>query len=268
MRQLSLSEIKENELRILLELQKICTRHGLKLYLCGGTLLGAVRHQGFIPWDDDIDVCLPRRDFDRLTDFEDELPDWLTMLSHKKGNYYRPFIKIIDKTTLVETEHKFVVDQNAKSIWIDVLPVDALPSDEKEVEKIYRRTKRLRQINSMSRAIIGKGESHFRAIVKIIPCLLARMIGSDYWLSQIDKLARRCKWEESDYVGIISMGLYGPAERMPKGEYEISTDVRFEGHVFQTMSCWDSYLANLYHDYMKLPPEEQRYTHEFKAFRI
>ena len=177
-------------------------------------------------------------------------------------------MKIIDKTTLIESDNQYGVDQNAKSIWIDVLPVDALPSDEKEVERIYRRAKQLRQINRMSRAIIGRGKSRFRSAVKIIPCLVARTIGSDYWLNRIDILTRSCKWDESDYVGIISMGLYGPAERMPKAEYEISTDICFEGHVFQTMSCWDSYLKNLYHDYMKLPPEEARRTHEYRAYKL
>lgn len=268
MEQMTLDEIKACELNLLLELQKLCERHGLKLYLCGGTLLGAVRHRGFIPWDDDIDVCLPRRDFDRLLQFEDELPEHLEFLSPQKGNLSRPFIKLVDKRTRVVNDVDYLTDKNAPCVWIDVLAVDALPADEKELRRVYRRAAWLRLGNERSKAVIGRGATWGRAVAKIPWVVFARLVGSKRWLKKIDRLTSERDWDKSDYVGILAMGLYGPAERMPKAGFEAEDEVEFEGHRFRCMSCWDFYLHNLYHDYMQLPPEAKRHRHDFSAWRL
>ena len=84
----------------------------------------------------------------------------------------------------------------------------------------------------------------------------------------IDRLVRELDWDTAEYVGIIAMGRYGTAERMPKDGYEAEAEVVFEGHRFRCMSCWDLYLHNLYHDYMQLPPEAKRHKHSFNAWRL
>lgn len=251
---------------MLLALQRICDAHQLKLYLCGGTLLGAIRHKGFIPWDDDIDVCLPRRDYDRLLEYANELPDNYKLLCYENKTLYRPFIKIVDTTTRIVNSEEFVIDQNAPSVWIDVLPVDALPSDAAEVKKIYKKTLNLRRTLYRSRSIPGKGRTKLRALAKILPVYYAKKRGADHWINRINELAKKTDWETADYVGIITIGIYGAKERMPKKGFEDGCDVTFEGHTFRTMSCWHDYLSNLYGNYMELPPESERHTHSISAY--
>ena len=126
MKRLNLDEIKDIELSLLIEFDKLCKKNGLYYTLCGGTLLGAVRHRGFIPWDDDIDILMPRPDYDRLLNnlYIDRrtLPTHMEFVSWKEGSSNFLFIKLMDNRT------KVVVDYlnpalGGKHIWIDIFPI-------------------------------------------------------------------------------------------------------------------------------------------------
>ena len=144
MRKLNLDEIKKTELDILLELQKVCDAHGLRLYLAGGSLLGAIRHKGFIPWDDDIDVCMPRPDYMKLIHLEDEFSKHLKLVCYENGTDSYPFMKLIDTRTKVK--EKYMQEDASSSLWVDILPVDGLPDKEEEIEKIYKKTNFYRKL--------------------------------------------------------------------------------------------------------------------------
>lgn len=256
--------IKYCELQILLEFHKFCMDKNLRFYLSGGTLLGAIRHKGFIPWDDDIDVCMPRRDYEKLLEMYDNNNEQYQLRSVSLGNFTAPYAKMVDTNTQVESQ--YTEDENNSHLWIDIFPVDGLPEGLYEVEQIYSKCSLYRQIFMLADAKLGKGKSSFRRYAKYLLKPLAKLYGKARCVKHIERIAQCYSYENSKYVGAVTWGLYGAGERMLKSEFEHTVMVEFEGHQFPTFSCWDSYLKGLYGDYMKLPPVEKRQTHDMKVY--
>lgn len=257
-------EIKSCELRILLEFQKFCTDKNLRFYLSGGTLLGAVRHNGFIPWDDDIDICMPRKDYEKLIKLYDNAEQKYQLRAIQLNSFTAPYAKIVDVSTHVESQ--YTEDENNSHLWIDIFPVDGLPEGLYEVEQIYSKCSLYRQIFMLTDAKLGEGKSVFRKYAKYLLKPLAKLYGKVRCVKNIERIAQRYPYEDSKYVGAITWGLYGVGERMLKSEFEKAVMVEFEGYQFPTFSCWDSYLKGLYGDYMQLPPVEKRQTHDMKVY--
>lgn len=258
-------EVQLSILNILQYFDKYCKKYELTYYLSGGTLLGAVRHKGFIPWDDDIDVCMPRPDYEKLIKlFNDNANKRYLLSSYDVGNSYRPYAKILDLTTKVIAR----TSEDEQHLWIDVLPVDGLPDDEDEIKKIYQSCDRYRNILNLIRCKLGTGKTPLRRMSKYILQPLARLYGENRLIKKIEIIAKSYNYEDSQNVGVITWGLYGPREKMLKYEFEKSIEVTFEGKQYPTFSCWQSYLSNLYGDYMKLPPIEKRKTHEMEAYQL
>lgn len=264
------SEVKKTIFHILSEFQSICDDHQIKCYLCGGTLLGAVRHHGFIPWDDDIDVCVSRPDYERLRELNREeniFPPYLQLVCYEDDTLSYPFMKILDKRTVIARD--YIDDDSSDCLWIDILPVDGLPADDKENAKLYKKADWARKLFMVGKAKAGTGKTKLKSIAKIVAVPLAKMLGPDRSARKIIAYAKQHSYEDSDYVGILTWGLYGPGERMRKAEFEQPAEVSFEGQTFLTMSCWKEYLTHLYgSDYMELPPESKRESHNMKVWRV
>ncbi|WP_071142550.1 LicD family protein [Acidaminococcus timonensis] len=257
-------EIKSRELNILLSFQEFCQKKHLRFYLSGGTLLGAVRHHGFIPWDDDIDVCMPRKDFEKLIDVYPKISQGYQLRAERLGNFSAPFAKIVDTKTVVETQYS--TDNINAQLWIDIFPVDGLPESLQQVRHIYKLCGFYRKLFTLADVKLGEGKTTFHKYAKYILKPLARIYGKKRCTKKINELAQQYPYNTCQYVGAITWGLYGVGERMLKSEFEEQVMVEFEGHKFPTFSCWDSYLHGLYGDYMELPPVEKRQTHDMKVY--
>lgn len=135
MKRLTANETKIEKLKILTEFDKLCKKYNLRYSLAGGTLLGAIRHKGFIPWDDDIDVCMPRIDYMKLQKIFNNTSNEFKLVSNILENIDAPFSKIInEKFIVISNDNNSNLD---KYLWIDILPVDGLPNDKKMCERIY-----------------------------------------------------------------------------------------------------------------------------------
>lgn len=268
MKRLSLEDIKKIELDILVQFDKFCKKNGFQYYLAGGTLLGAIRHKGFIPWDDDIDVCMSRPNYEKLLiEFTQRNQNRnLEICELRFNNFDAPFCKIVAKNTKVV--NKFMRNQANSRLWIDIFPVDGLPDAIDEVNKIYKKCNFYRTMLLLCDANLGEGKTAFRKWSKYFLKPISNLYGKRNLINKLISMGNGHSYESSNYVGIVTWGLYGAGERMLKSEFEKATEVEFEGHKFPAFSCWDSYLHGLYGDYMQLPPVEKRQTHDMEAYLL
>ena len=267
MQTLTLREIQLCELEMLVEFDKICRENNLKYSLSGGTLLGAVRHKGFIPWDDDIDVIMSRPDYEKFRNIFREKADVKKFdLADDRGDGAEyPFLKILSKTVKIEKSGFNEVN----NLWIDIFPVDGYPSDRQKslnlIKKaqFYKKTVLVSKYESLSQ-YRGKHSK----LTLLMGRVFAKMYGVRRALKNSLKLALKHPYDSSEYVGVVTWGTYGIGERLLKSKYESLTELEFEGHRFYCVAYYDEYLRGLYGDYMQLPPEEKRITHHIQAYRV
>ena len=268
MKKLTLDEIKKNQLEILLAYDKFCKENNLTYFLCGGTLLGAVRHKGFIPWDDDIDVFMPRPDYEKfleLTSFNPIKENIYTCSPYpclKKIDY--PFIKLLDMTTKVSETGR---PKQFMAIWIDVFPVDGISDDINSVKKLVNKLAKLRRWFCSCSQDFSAAKNFLNLLKRLIPTLILRIYGVNKLCRKLDSLCKTNPYKNAKNIAGLVWG-YGMKECMSKDELKSSVDVQFEGHTFPAPVGWDTYLRNLYGDYMQLPPEDKRVCHGFDAWKL
>lgn len=260
--EMSLKEIKKTEFAILKHFQKFCYDNNIKFYLSNGTLLGAIKYNGFIPWDDDIDVLVPRKDYDRLIAIYMDCDEYKLFSLEREPMYKFPFAKLCDMSTVKIEEN---IDNGVTmGLEIDIFPID---SCSKHVFRLHS-SKRLRlyQIGCMlSKFISSKGKAFYKRI--IINC--CRILGFKYFCNRLIKAVEREASLGEDYRGCLVWPVYGEREIMPAEVFSDTVEVEFEGEQFPAPIGYDTYLRSLYGDYEKDPPlEKQRSHHKYTAYRI
>ena len=263
-RKLENSELKEILFQILCAFADYCDANGLQYSLSGGTLLGAVRHQDFIPWDDDIDVLMPRADYMKLQERTKEKPisDRYVLNAYESHTADFPFAKVIDLNTKVVEE----CTTNDQYLWIDVFAVDGMSGDEKTDRNLLKKANRYKKAYGRAVAKFGAGNTKLRAVLKTPLLIWHKMIGYEYYAKKLHDICLTYDYDHSDYVAAICWSS-GPQERIPHTCFESREKKTFHGREFYVMSCWDYYLHSVFFgDYMKLPPENERRNHLMDAY--
>lgn len=262
-REISLRKLQLMENKMLEEFADFCDKNDLNYSLIGGTLLGAVRHKGFIPWDDDIDVGMPRPDFDRflkLTKTDKISSSLIVMSGETEKNCSVPYAKIINVNTKIVRENTTHED-DGDGLWIDVMPIDGAGNSIEEAKKIMKKATHLQKACGRASSIPWKrreGESGLRGFMLCSFRLMYHLIGYNYFKKRLVKLGRKRDFNTSKYAAIVVSGFYGYGEIIEKNKIEPYVDHPFENRYYQIFGCWKEYLEGIYGNYMELPPENKR----------
>ncbi len=263
-KELSTTEIQKELLEILIKTVNFLNDHNIKYYLYAGTLLGAVRHKGFIPWDDDIDLILPRTEYNK---FVKELKEHNCKIDNNykaigfdlENDFNWPFIKIINENIEVDTKEK--CDNN---LWIDIFVYDGVKDND---SFFFKRVILFRSILIYKRCFLHKSGFPTKSKNKI-KGFIYTVLGMPFSLKTITKkyikLCQKYDYEKTEYICDLIWG--SKFKYKIKKELLENCEYQFEGYKFTSFKNYDYVLKNIYGDYMKLPPVEQRIAHSFKAY--
>jgi len=255
-----LKELHIKQVEILDYIVDICLKNNLTYFLIGGTLLGAVRHKGFIPWDDDLDIAMPRKDYNIFIDICAKELDGKFILHCGKTDkkYIFEYAKIRNKYTIleqaVEQHHNY---KFSKGVWVDVFPLD-------NAKEEYRLPQVMQAgIFKIVKIIIeGKNKFFYKKI------LLKKIIGKIFFFIETstllklqEKIMQLNKDELSKYFVSLGSSYSYKKETVEKKRYFPARELEFEGKLYKVPNDYDYILKKVYGNYMKLPPENERITH-------
>lgn len=252
-----IKELRNIQIDILCEIHKFCMEHGITYFLSSGTLLGAVRHKGYIPWDDDLDLYMPRESYERFLQLYQDEGRYRIFAPDRTNDYYYTFAKLVDTSTLL-------VEQETRGfkigVYVDIFPLDYISDDPTVQKQVFDKKKLLYKIR---RCKISKSNPLKSTLgycfYKMLPVSVKRLEKMIYSLIATSKpTSTVCNLTEAGPLTIKGC--------FPAADVAKSIEIEFEGRKFMTMAGYDDYLTHTYGDYMTLPPIEQRVTHKFEAY--
>lgn len=265
MKQIGKDELKGLQLEILVAVDKFCRENDIKYSLGGGTLIGAVRHKGYIPWDDDIDVYLLRKDYKRLVElFPHNHEGKFDISSLERDSYWaRPYAKCYNNKTIIIEEVSWGY---RLGVNIDIFPIDDVPDDKLEWERYNKCRVFLLHLFRCRHASFKGKRSFIKGIVVFGLKLLTLPIPVRTFAKLLNKYAQKYNNIGCSYVFTNSMGLR-VKNRYLKCDFDKVVETDFEGRKFLIMKGYDDCLKSLYGNYMTLPSKEKQVSHHlYKAW--
>ena len=243
MKEISLREMQLIELDLLLELDSVCKKNNLRYYIDGGTLLGAVCYDGFIPWDDDIDLKMPRPDYEKLLTLKHSFSPRVFLDAPRPEHCEYTFLKLIDRRTVLFEQNDGL--EKTSGVYIDILPMDGHPSDPPECK---RHLAALSRYNSLFHASLTgfRRMKHAKSLFTRAKGHLYSLIYSPWRLyRRLTKKAGKYDYDAAENVGLLVEG--DPIrERFQKSWLEPPAMLAFEGHLFPAPNAAEEHLSIFY----------------------
>lgn len=261
MREITLEESKKIQVELLQTVHDYCEAHGLTYYLMFGTLIGAIRHQGFIPWDDDIDICMPREDYDRFFEAFGQRGNAMAVDCNNASDYYLPFGKVIDARTVLKEN---IVSNAEIGVYIDIFAMDRV-SGKGWLEKLQ--IKRLLLLRDLLSLNLLPGSDRRKGYRKIAHRVLSKVFSGLNMNSisrKLDACARRIteKTGENGEIRVLcDVNKTGMLFQYSRSDFDGRLLMPFEGNEYYAPKGYDHILSSFYGNYMQFPPEEERITH-------
>lgn len=255
MKTIDLNGLKRIQLDILSYLDKFCQENGINYSVSGGTAIGAIRHEGFIPWDDDIDLMMKREDYEKfINTFNDPTGVYKVHCLENDENYSLPFAKIEDSRTLLYENST----TETLGINIDIFPSDYLGDTIEESEDVVDEISKDRFKLKVKLVRPGKKNSFIKKLGILIFKALYLAVGKRNIAEKIqDRAISYSNQGKKMYCGCVVWG-YGKKEIIPSYVFNEFIRVNFEDRQFSIVKGYDTYLTSVYGDYMQLPPIEKR----------
>lgn len=262
MKQLNEEEVKIYQLGILNTVADFCEKNQIQYWLDCGTLLGAIRHKGYIPWDDDIDIGMLRPDFDRFMNIFNQANGRYKFICRELGNsFYYPYGKVLDTETVL-----YEPDENGMkiSVNIDVFVYDNAPESNQKVAEMYKLGDWYTKLNAVQNGVVGT-HGIIKDIVKTVGFEVLKIFPKGYFSKKIVDNSKKYADTNTSAVGNFTSI---PRIICKKDIFSSFIKVPFEGREYNAPIGYDKWLNAFYGDYMQLPPEEKRVSHHmYKAYQ-
>lgn len=247
------------------DFHNICEEYHLRYNMFGGTMLGAVRHKGMIPWDNDIDVTMPRPDYKKLISIvRENYSSIFKVYSYPDKDYAYPFGKFSLKDSILEEHFR---EKFRMGLYIDIFPVDGYPTNNED--SYFMALKRLKYMRAHNISKIALSEISWKKIlfpIKVLIILSCRIVPVGFYIRREIALAERYSYESSEFVLLQGAG-WNKKGKLERRVYEDRALYDFEDMQAWGIRDYDGHLTRLYGDYMKMPPEEKRIpNHNIRLF--
>lgn len=269
--QIDLKALQNIELDIFKEFKRVCEKNDLKYVLNSGTCIGAIRHKGFIPWDDDIDIAMPRDDYEKLVKIapQELSSDYFFQNYHSEKNCGLVFGKIRKNNTIMSENYSYHLNMH-QGVWIDIFPYDKLPDNLNERKKNFKKFFILKNlyIIKCGYKVPEDKDNLLNRIIYYIAKFLLLFVPIDFIINKIDYTMR--KYNQTDVKEVYLYGCLSMKNNIPCDMLDDLIEVDFETEKAKVFKNYDYYLRRVYGNYMELPPIENRingsvhFLHEFK----